>query len=307
MILVVGPSPSLQRRMTFSRVEMNHVNRAVEVEQLASGKGVNCVRALKQLDEAALTLLFSGGPNGVIFQKLLEEEALAFRSVETVSSTRSCSTICELDRSSVTELIENANPVTQKEAAQYLSEFRTLIKESQVVVLIGTLPPGVPQDLYSQMIRIAHESKIPSIVDTQGASLLEAAKANPFVVKPNRKELASALGVDCVTEKDLFNAMKRLQAMGPQWVVVTDESKTVFFTDGGELQKMIPPTISVKNPMGSGDSMCAGMAWGLLQGKDFQNLIKLGIACGAANAASDGYGRIDPVLVKALLPSILTD
>jgi tagatose 6-phosphate kinase len=300
MILVVGPTPALQRRMTFSRVVLGEVNRAVAVEDLASGKGINCARAIQRLGEPVTLLLFTGGENGRILKTSLEKDEISFKTVETQSSSRACCTLIENESKTATELIENAQPVTGSEVEQYLSEFHSLISKAKVLVCIGTLPSGVPDHLYSEMIQKAHQLKIPTIVDAQGAVLLKAAEAKACILKINRKELSEALQMDCSSEKGLFEAMKKLHAKGPLWVVVTDQGKDVYFTNGQHVQKIKPPELAMNNPIGSGDAMTAGFAVASIRETDPMKVLKFAVAVGSANAASEGYGRIDSNLVMQL-------
>ena len=59
----------------------------------------------------------------------------------------------------------------------------------------GTITPGGPTDLYSRGTHLAHEAGAISVVDAQGAALVQALGAKPGLVKPNRAELAAWLGL----------------------------------------------------------------------------------------------------------------
>jgi tagatose 6-phosphate kinase len=299
MILVVGPTPSLQRRMIFSRIKLNEVNRALKVEQLASGKGVNCTRAVLRLGGNVKNLLFLGGLMGSLFGELLKEEEIPFRAIQTKSSTRSCCTIAEMDNSFATELIEVSKEVSSAEIKKFFSEFQKIIPKCRALVCIGTLPPGAPNDFYAQLIRIAHRFNVTTVVDAQGKALLEAAKAKPHIVKPNRDELSIALGMDCRSQKNLLKAVQRLKSLGSQSVLITDKERPALFLDrDGKVRKILPPRVQLKNPLGSGDSVSAGIAFAMTQNINLYDAVIFGLACGSANAASQqGYGFLDRKMV----------
>ncbi len=97
-----------------------------------------------------------------------------------------------------------------------------------------------------------------------GPELLELLPLKPMVVKPNREELGKTLGKAIDSEKDLHEAMSRLNELGAQWVVTSQGPDAVWASHIGDLHRFVPPTIDAVNPIGCGDSMAAGIAAGLV-------------------------------------------
>jgi tagatose 6-phosphate kinase len=128
---------------------------------------------------------------------------------------------------------------------------------------------------------------------------VNALKRRPFLVKINRDELAAATGENRARESIMPRALRKLIKMGPQHAVITDGAKSVYVIEkpGRMVTILKPPRVKVKNPIGSGDAMMAGIAVGLWRGESIAEAVRLGIACGAANAmtAEPGFVRLADV------------
>ena len=122
------------------------------------------------------------------------------------------------------------------------------------------------------------------MVDAQGAALLEALKAKPGLVKPNRAELAATVGRELKDEAAVRSAMRELCERGAQRVVMTAGKDPALAFDGRSWWQVGAPRIDAVNPIGSGDAFAAGLAWRLVRGDDLGEACRWGCAAGAANA-----------------------
>lgn len=307
VIAVVSPTPSVQRRMVFTKVFSNQVNRALEVEQLPDGKGINCARVAVAFKQPVVALMFVGGETGVWLRRAAQNEGIATAEVDVPQPTRTCFTILETGTGTTTELVESAAPVGLDAVQALLAEFRQIIEKCRAVTCIGSIPPGAPVTLYREMIQVASDRHLPSVVDAQGEALLLTLQARPLIVKPNRTELATTTGLDCSTATGLGKAIELLHREGARTVAVTNGGNDVVFSDGRNLTRLTPPSIRPQNPVGSGDAMTGGIAVALFGGKSVVEAVRFGMACGAANAVGSGYGRLNPALVPGLEKQVKTE
>jgi tagatose 6-phosphate kinase len=143
---------------------------------------------------------------------------------------------------------------------------------------------------------------VPVLIDAQKAQLLNAVKRRPFLVKINRDELATAMRVNSDRKSAMSHALRKLVREGPQYAVITDGAKSVYASEkpGHTVMMWKPSCVKTKNPIGSGDAMMAGIAVGLWRGKSMTDAVRLGIACGAANAMNAGPGFVRLADVKRL-------
>ncbi|MFZ4693809.1 MAG: 1-phosphofructokinase family hexose kinase [Verrucomicrobiia bacterium] len=304
MILVVGPSPAFQQRMVFDALAPDAVNRAREVETLPSGKPINCARALHRLGVPSRLVLFLGGAIGEWVHRGLEGEGIAHRAVSCAAETRIACTVFESGSRRTTELVENARPVTDAEAAAFLATAREELVVASALLLSGSLPEGFPPSIYRELAVEAVRRGLPVVVDTQGAALLAALEARPTVAKPNRAELAAATGLSTDTAEQRKTAMLELCRRGAGAVVVSDGAREVAMLTKAGLKVFLPPPVELRNAIGSGDVFASALLASLASGKPVEEGVRWGIACAAANAAGHGYARFDLALARSLFTQV---
>lgn len=291
-ILVINPTPAVQRRLVFDAVQPNAVNRAREVELLPSGKGLNCARAAKLLGADVEVVLFAGGATGDWLCTAAESEGIHVRAVRVESATRTCTTVVESETGVVTELVENASPVTPHDGDVFVAECSAAAKDTNSVVITGTIPEGAGEDLYAHILSSPAFVDRIVIVDAQGSALIEALGAKPWLVKPNRRELAAATGIDCTLDDGVRSAISRLHELGAQRVLVTDGSHAGWLSNGTSVSRIPVLRVRVENPIGAGDSVAAGLAV-MTPKMLLLEAAGLALVCGSASASGGGYGRLD--------------
>lgn len=310
MILAAGLSPAWQQIVLLQALRLGEVNRAQEVHWCASGKVGNVAIALRHLgqnvppvrrssDTTMLTL--RGGITGEALQRELVEWGIDCRWVVTAAPTRVCTTLLDLQQSITTEIVENAGAISTDELAEFRSLFGDAAGAANVIVLTGSFPAGVPVDFYRQLVTSAPETAR-ILIDAQGESLRSSCEAKPFLVKPNREELGRTLGRTLHSDADVWEAMESLQQLGAQNVLVTQGAGPVRLSFGNRRFQFAPFPISVVNPIASGDCLAAGIAWGLDNGKDLTESVRIGISAAADNAEQLLPARLNrqSVLARAL-------
>jgi tagatose 6-phosphate kinase len=308
-ILAVGLTPTVQRTMRFARLEIGAVNRARTVLVTASGKAVNVARVVRLLGGESRLVQFLGGDTGRFLAGVLEAEEVTHDSVwvENGAPTRTCTTLLAED-GPATELVEEARPVTPGDVAALEATVRAHLPSASALCLSGSFPPGVPEDFYAVLARAAHGENVPVLVDAQRAPLRKALEARPFLVKPNREEAAATLGLALSGdgERDARRAVAALLEAGAAWALVS-MGKTGALLGGaetGELWRIEPPEVAAVNPIGSGDSLLAGLAVALEHRASVPEAAALGTACAAANCLTETSGVVRPADVTELLPQV---
>jgi len=300
MILVVGLSPAWQRTLVFREFLSEKVNRATHVSETASGKGVNVARVASSLGADVRLLTVAGGARGKLLRENLERQPFGMRVVPVNAETRICQTL--LGGEGATELVEESGALSSTEAKNVLRAFAAEVRKVRLMILTGTVPKGCGDDFYGRLVAQSQRQGVPVLIDAQKAQLLNALRRRPFLAKINRDELAAATGVNCDQRSGVSRALRRLLKNGPQYAVITDGAKSVNVSEkpGQTLTMLKPPRVAAKNPIGSGDAMMAGIAVGLMRGKSVLDAVRLGVACGAANAMTAEPGLVRLTDVKRL-------
>jgi tagatose 6-phosphate kinase len=190
--------------------------------------------------------------------------------------------------------------VTGDEWSRFVHAFRRPAAWASVVVLSGSLPPGIPDDAYGQLVRDARHGGARTIVDADGTALARSLSARPEVVKPNGAELVAATGV-----ADTDAAIDAVLGAGAGAVVATFGADGVRArTSEGAWRAWLDRPVGGVNPTGAGDAVAAALAAGLEDGRDWPSMLADAIAWSAAAIAAPLAGDVDASVVQGLRPFV---
>lgn len=300
MILCLGTTPAAQRVMRFRRLTLDAVNRAIATLDGAAGKSINVAKVLHALGEPALATGFLGGDRGEFIRETLRSRNLPAEFVTVEPRTRQCVTLIDESGGTVTELVEESQPVAPEAYAQLDDLLERHLPLARALVMSGTLTPGGPVDYYQRWTQRAGAAGLLTVVDAQGSPLIEALAAGPGLVKPNRAELAATVERELTDEMAVVGAGFELLDLGARRVVITAGARPTLALEGNQCWRITPPPLDALNPIGSGDAFTAGLVARLLRGDDLGEACRWGAAAGAANALTPLAGEVEPDQVQAL-------
>lgn len=299
-VLCVGLTPALQQTMEFTRVLTGEVNRAGTTLVTVAGKAANVARVLHTLGEVPVLTGFNGGDSGRRLNALLAGESIRQRFVSCPQPTRTCVTVVDRHAGTVTELVEEA----RLPGPAYWRELKAVIEGqldgSRAVAISGNLPPGAPDDFYAWITARARRAKVPVLIDSSRAALLNALRHQPFLIKLNRRELADTLGVASLSGAALLSGIRRMRTRGAKRVLLTDGPRGAWFASAHGMWRLPAPAIKAVNPIGSGDSVAAGFLHHWLRTQDELGAFAFGLACGTANALTRTPGDLDPAIARRM-------
>jgi len=301
-VLCVGLTPALQEVRVFASIEMGGVNRCLSVGQSAAGKGTNAAHVLKTLGHEAVLTGFVGGATGSLFRRDLTALGIRSAFVKTAAPTRVCVTLIERDSKRATELVEESALPSLREWQTFYRTFNRLISRAGLLTLTGALMPGAPPTVYRDLAGLAARRQIPTIIDSQKAPLLDALVHRPLLVKLNVRELESTLASTIVSPSEIVAGARELLARGAVHALVTHGEHGAWLVAPAAAWHYASPRVTVCNPIGSGDAVTGGIAFGLHRQHTLLEAVRLGIACGAANVLTPLPGLVRQQDVKRLLP-----
>lgn len=303
MILAAGLSPAWQQILRFGRFVPGEVNRAEDAHWCASGKVLNVAVALEQLEARCRVVAPLGGITGRAIQEEFTTRGgrLDCRWQEVPVATRVCTTILSTEDGVTTELVEECAALSAQQQDDFVEQFQQAAREADVMVLSGSLPPGTEPDLFARMLEgVASQA----VLDIRGEPLNRALPRRPLLVKPNRAELAATFGEPLDDPSALRRAIGQLHERGAQWVAITDGPRPLWLSGPGGPWRLHPPPISLVNPIGSGDSLTAAVAWAVDEGHDMFTAIRLGIGVACNNAEQLLPGRVEAARVRHLAEQV---
>jgi fructose-1-phosphate kinase PfkB-like protein len=190
----------------------------------------------------------------------------------------------------MTELVENGRPLSPEELDAYRQAYAEEAAKASILVLTGSLPTGTPGSYYRELLE---RTPCPAVLDFRGEGLAACLDLKPLVIKPNREELGHTIGHAIENDAELLDAMRSLNRRGAQWVVITQGGGPVWLTSATETYRLKPfPVDNIVTPIGCGDSMAAGIAWAIRDGRSMVDAVRFGMAAAAQNARRLDTGRI---------------
>lgn len=305
MIITVTLNPAVDETIYIEKLKAYSVNKVSRSRMDPGGKGINVSKMVHQLGEKTLALGFCGGENGLFIRKALEArgipEALTITDVPTRKNTK----IVEIATGFTTDLNVQGEAVGKEAFARFMKTYETYLDEGNIVVLSGSIPEGLPRDIYRKLCNLAKEKGCRVILDASGDGLREGIKGEPFLVKPNVHELEELVGRDLTSEEDIIDKSRLLLTDALKHVIVSlGEEGALWITENQVIKQAVPKVI-VKSTVGAGDSMVAGIAVGLVSGLLNREGFRLGVASSVAAITVEGTDIPKKEVVENFLMKLL--
>jgi len=298
MIYTVTLNPAIDRELSVPEIEFNSVLRATNWQVDFGGKGFNVSRLLLGFDTSSIALGFIGGESGKFLENGLKRLGIKTNFVQVGGETRTNVSIRSESQPHYIKANEPGPKITPDDVQQLLDKAAALAAPGDWWVLAGSLPPGCPVDIYKQLITIIQSRSSKAILDTSGKALELGYQAAPFLCKPNLLEARYLTGH---SERPPIEVSAGVLQTGVSNVVISLGKDGAVYSGTQGSFAATAPKIQEKNPIGAGDSMVGGMVWALQQGLGFEEVVRWGIACGAATASLAGTSVANRQDAQAIL------
>ena len=282
MIYTVTFNPSLDYVIQVDDLTLGNVNRTTKEAVFPGGKGVNVSVMLSNLGISSTALGFIAGFTGEQLKKMLTEFGCDTDFIELKEGLTRINVKINSNEESE---INGQGPDISNAAIEQLFERLQNLKEGDILVLAGSIPNTIPENIYEIIMEKLQEKGIRVVVDATKDLLLNVLKYHPFLIKPNNHELGEMFGVTLNSDEEIITYAKKLQEKGAENVLVSMAGDgAILITEDGAIYKGLPPKGKVVNSVGAGDSMVAGFLTGFLNTGDYEKAFRLGIATGSATA-----------------------
>jgi 6-phosphofructokinase 2 len=215
-LLTVTVNPALDLSTTTGRVVSEHKLRCGPGRLDPGGGGVNVARVVHRLGGQALAVYTAGGASGEAYRRLIEAEHVPTLVVPIRESTRQNLTVDETTTGRQFRFVLEGPRLGEAEWRACLALVAASIPVGGYVVASGSLPPGVPEDFYARVARLARARGARCVVDASGPALREALAEGVFLVKPSRRELGEHVGAVLDTEQSQSRRPPRWSRTGPR-------------------------------------------------------------------------------------------
>lgn len=299
MIYTVTFNPSLDYIVSIRNFEEGSVNRASDEMILPGGKGINVSIVLNNLGMESHLLGFIAGFTGKEIERMVSDDGCIS---EFIKVDNGFSRINVKMRSEKESEINGIGPaISNSEMTQLLDKLDKL-KEGDVLVLAGSIPASIPDTIYYDIMKMLSDRKIMIVVDATKDLLLNVLPLHPFLIKPNKQELAEMMNLDNLSKEDIVKNAFELQKRGARNVLVSMAGEgAILVTEDGDVYSSAAHKGNVVNSVGAGDSMVAGFIYGYLKNKDYKDAFETGLCAGSASAFSENLAtkeQVEELLIK---------
>lgn len=285
MIYTVTFNPSLDYIVSVDDFQLGLTNRTSSELMLPGGKGINVSTVLGNLGIQSTALGFVAGFTGDEIVRRVEQMRIQSDFIRVENGISRINV--KLKSIDGTE-INGAGPTIGEDMITLLMEKLDQLREGDILVLAGSIPASIPDDMYSRIMKMLDGRGIMIVVDATKELLLNVLPYHPFLIKPNNHELGEIFGEELDTRDAVIPFAKKLQEMGARNVLVSMAGEgAVLVTADGQIFSTPAPKGTLVNGVGAGDSMVAGFLAGWMKQTAYRHAFYMGVAAGSASAFSE--------------------
>ncbi len=269
------------------------------------GNGINVGRALKRLNVPARTYCVLAGETGQFLERLLHRHLDDPAYVRIPGETRINCTLQERETRSQYEVSGIGPRLEPDRLVPLLDAFTRHVADGYGVVT-GSVPPGVPDSVYADLIATIRAAGGRPVLDAHHELLRQGIQAGPFLVKPNRYELEQLVGRRLEGIKDVVQEVRRLirRSGNIDYVCVSLGEAGAILSSASRTWRALPPRVEVRSTVGAGDTLVAGLVAGFAQGLDAPEILRLAVACSAGTVAQPGTELFLPERLPDLMRAV---
>lgn len=284
MIYTVTFNPALDYILELDKLEIGKIQKSKMELILPGGKGINVSTVLTNLEIDNIALGYKAGFVGAELERLLRNMKVKTDFIDLEEGNSRINV--KISGEEETAINTNGPQISENKILELLEKLKTL-NENDYLVLSGSIPSSIKDDIYEKICSIVKKQNVKIVVDATKNLLVQALKYNPFLIKPNNEELGEIFGVEIHTKEDAYVYGKKLKEMGAQNVLVSmGKIGAALIDEAGQEYFIKSPEGKRVNTVGSGDSMVAGFIAGFLKYNNYNDALRMGVSAGSASALS---------------------
>jgi len=304
MIVTVTMNPAIDKTVDIGKFERGDLNRIKRVEIDAGGKGINVSKTIRELGGESIATGFVGGTSGTIIRQVLTDLGLKTEFVDVKGETRTNLKVVE-ETGEVTELNEPGPEVSKEQLDDLLSRLDGYANPDTLFVLAGSIPAGIPTDIYRRITEMVHQKGAKVLLDADGALFSESLKGKPDMLKPNRSELERHYQMDYrASEQELVSMGEELLNHGASMAAISLGQMGAIFLTNEKRYRCPGLKVKAHSTVGAGDALVAAMAYSWDKKLPLETCIRLCMGASAGAVTSIGTKPPQRSLVDELVKQV---
>jgi 1-phosphofructokinase len=302
-VVTVTLNPAIDQTVTVPGFVPGRLHRAAECRFHAGGKGVNVASVLADLGVKVIATGFLGKDNPDPFELLFADKGIDDQFLRIEGSTRIGIKIVDSRTNVKTDINLPGLAPRPEEVDALLERVAALAAPERWMALSGSVPPGIPHNVYATMIDAIHAKGGRAVLDTSGPALRTGLASRPEVMKPNLDQLGELTGRVLSTPGTIRDAAESLLDRGVQLVAATMGARGAVFVERGQALVARPPQMRTRKTIGAGDAMVAAIVHARMQGLPLEDLARAATAAGA-HAVTRTVMGMDPEEHRKLMGQV---
>ncbi|WP_207427182.1 1-phosphofructokinase family hexose kinase [Pedobacter sp. SYSU D00535] len=288
-ILTITLNPTVDKSTSIDHLAPEKKLRCQQPKFEPGGGGINVSRGLKRLGLSSTAFFPAGGRTGSLLRELLAKESIDNETYEVSGETRENFIVVETATNQQYRFGMPGSEISVLEQEGILNAIASLQPFPGVVVVSGSLPPGIEPQFLREIVRLVKSKGAQVVADTSGDALQAMVEEGVYLLKPNLGELGKLIGKEALDNDSADEAARELITKGKTEVIVVSLGAQGAYLVTKDLTEHVPaPTVKKLSTVGAGDSMVAGMVSILAKGGSYQEMVWMGVACGTAATMNSG-------------------
>lgn len=285
MIYTVTLNPAVDYTLRVDEFIAGNLHRPTDTILSFGGKGVNVSRVLTTLGVPNRALGFVAGDVGEMLESGLRHLGVDTDFVHLLAGNTRINVKIAADAE--TEL-NAVGPTMDAAAFEQLAAQVAALMDGDTLCLCGSVLPGCGADTYARLLACVEGKRVRTVVDATGDALLCALAYHPYLIKPNRDEIAALVGRKLSDDEGVLAAARELQERGARNVLVSlGGDGALLLTEDGAVHRRTAYRGEVRGTVGAGDSTVAGYLAAVERGADANEALRFAMAAGSATAFSE--------------------
>jgi 1-phosphofructokinase len=314
-VLTMTMNPCIDRTIYLTQFRAGETNYVDNIMEEAAGKGINVAVGLAHLYVPVKALGFAYTEDACILYDKLDAEGIEHAFVQLPGRMRVNQKLFDKSTREMTECNERGCPVKTEDVDLLMEVLRRELREASLLVLCGSVPPGVDLNIYGKMTKMAHDAGVPVVLDATGKLLLEGIKENPYLIKPNLDEFVATFLTEkwaetecvdtCVSDQPAANfetdygtawdvkkqkvaqTASKLVESGIHYVCISLGKEGIMLVDKYGVHSYAAEPADIKSLQGAGDALVAGICKAIYE-KEEKKMAEYALKMAASTISLEG-------------------
>ena len=304
MILTLTLNPCIDKTIYLDELTVGSYNRVKSTREDLAGKGLNVSIVLNHLGEDTLCMGFNFKSNGHLLRQLLDRQGVRHDFLLEEGAIRTNIKLFDRSCQVMTEINEAGPQVCRTAVEQLLQDLEAALEHTDILVMSGSIPPGVPTDIYQRLIKMANDKQVKTVLDAAGEPLLLALKEKPYLIKPNTLEFEQAFQAELERGMDTLEIARQAVRSGIPYLCLSMGAEGAMLIDSDHAYQAKPLPLKPKGLTGAGDSMVAGLCYAICKGLESEDMLRYAMAAAGGSIRQEGTILAGKNDIEELLPLV---